>query len=203
MTLQGARACHILFAVIPAKAGIQRILRGARLDPGSALRAVRDDVPARRCTLSGMTLQGARARHILFAVIPAKAGIQWILRGICLDPGSALRAVRDDVESRGAVRGGLSLLGVIPAKAEIQWILRGICLDPGSALQAVRDDVPARRCAPSGMTYRLGTARPAEKEMKQCSRRAARLSPAASASIARPAGARAGGIPSARRRRCS
>ncbi len=34
------------------------------------------------------------------AVIPAKAGIQWLVRGTRLDPGSALRAVRDDVEER-------------------------------------------------------------------------------------------------------
>ena len=29
--------------VIPAKAGLRRLSRGTRLDPGSALRAVRDD----------------------------------------------------------------------------------------------------------------------------------------------------------------
>ena len=39
-------------------------------------------------------------RHILFAVIPAEAGIQWHLRGAHLDPGSALRAVGDDVSAR-------------------------------------------------------------------------------------------------------
>ncbi|MHB8569396.1 MAG: hypothetical protein ACYC97_04265, partial [Metallibacterium sp.] len=47
------------------------------------------------------TLQGAMERRILFAVIPAQAGIQRILRGVCLDPGSALRAVRDDVTKKG------------------------------------------------------------------------------------------------------
>ena len=36
-------------------------MRGARLDPGSALRAVRDDV---------------KKEHAVFAVIPAEAGIQ-------------------------------------------------------------------------------------------------------------------------------
>ena len=58
------------------------------LDPGPALRAVRDD--------------------IFMAVIPAQslppakagAGIQRPLRGACLDPGSALRAVRDDIGER-------------------------------------------------------------------------------------------------------
>ena len=63
------------------------------LDPGPALRAVRDD--------------------IFMAVIPAQslppakagAGIQRPLRGACLDPGSALRAVRDDDKKKGrAVR---------------------------------------------------------------------------------------------------
>ena len=56
-----------------------------------------------------MTLQGAKARHILFAVIPAKAGIQWCLRDACLDPGSALWAVRDDVnKERYAVEGDVN-----------------------------------------------------------------------------------------------
>ena len=97
---------HFL-AVIPGRAqrepGIQRRLPNSRLDPGSALRAVRDDVPARPCWPSGMTLQGAKACHILFAVIPAKAGIQRCLRGACLNPDSALRAVRDDVNKESAV----------------------------------------------------------------------------------------------------
>ena len=37
------------------------------------------------------------------AVIPAKAGIQWLVRGTRLNPGSALWAVRDDVEEEGRV----------------------------------------------------------------------------------------------------
>ena len=43
-----------------------------------------------------------------FGAIPGRAqrepGIQWHLRSARLDPGSALRAVRDDVEKKGAVR---------------------------------------------------------------------------------------------------
>ena len=104
-------------------------MRGARLDPGSALRAVRDDVPARRYAPSGMTsklgavredrparrraptkttLQGARVRRILFAVIPAKAGIQRHLRDARLNPGSALCAVRDDVPARRYAPSGMT-----------------------------------------------------------------------------------------------
>ena len=78
-------------------------MQGARLDPGSALRAVRDDI-RRRSGPSGMTLEEAKA-HTSFAVIPAKAGIQWCLRGARLDPGSALRAVRDDIKRRSAPSG--------------------------------------------------------------------------------------------------
>ena len=85
--------------------------------------------------------------HPLFAVIPAQAGIQRLLRGARLDPGSALRAVLDDTMKSDAPP-----FAVIPAQAGIQWLLRGARLDPGSALRAVRDDVPARRYAPSGMT---------------------------------------------------
>ena len=91
-------------AVIPGRAqcepGIQWYLQGARLDPGSALRAVRDDI-RRRSGPSGMTLEEAKA-HTSFAVIPAKAGIQWYLRGARLDFGSALRAVRDDIRRERA-----------------------------------------------------------------------------------------------------
>ena len=61
-------------------------MRGARLDPGSALRAVRDDT--------------MKSDAPPFAVIPAQAGIQCLLRGARLDPGSALRAVRDDAMKR-------------------------------------------------------------------------------------------------------
>ena len=45
---------------------------------------------------------------LLLAVIPGRAQreprIQWHLRGARLDPGSALRAVRDDVRKKGARR---------------------------------------------------------------------------------------------------
>ena len=34
--------------------------------------------------------------RVFLCVIPVQAGIQWLLRGARLDPGSALRAVRDD-----------------------------------------------------------------------------------------------------------
>ena len=74
----------------------------------SKLGAAREGRPARRRAPTTMTLQGAKERHILFAVIPAKAGIQRHLRGARLDPGSALRAVRDDVKRRGAVRDDVS-----------------------------------------------------------------------------------------------
>ena len=132
---------HILFAVIPAEAGIQRIMRGVCLDPGSALRAVRDDVIKkghRPGGQAGWALRtghddalGTMERHILFAVIPAKAGIQRILRGVCLDPGSALRAVRDDVRKKGRAgrddvkrgvyrRGGRSTFDVIPGPPQAE-----------------------------------------------------------------------------------
>ena len=81
----------------------------------SKLGAVREGRPARRRAPTTMTLQGAKERHILFAVIPAKAGIQRHLRGARLDPGSALRAVRDDVKRRGAVRDDVSRGGAVRA----------------------------------------------------------------------------------------
>ena len=121
---------RVFLCVIPVQAGIQWLLRGVRLDPGSALRAVRDDgtgsaLRAVRDDEAGSALRAVRddirkqvrgvqddgagstlrvvhedarkyARHCPFAVIPAKAGIQRLLRGPRLDPGSALRAVRDD-----------------------------------------------------------------------------------------------------------
>ena len=73
---------------------MQSLLRSARLDPGSALRAVRDDV-------MGWDAPGqndVKKSTPFLAVIPAEAGIQWPLRNARLDPGSALRAVRDDVK---------------------------------------------------------------------------------------------------------
>ena len=123
--------------------------------------AVREDVPAGRCVPATMTPQGAKVRHILFAVIPAEAGIQRILRGVCLDPGSALRAVRDDVKRGAYRRGGRLLLmssrgrrrrnpGSSDLAATVCYArcprgrrrhLRDAHLDPGSALRAVRDDV--------------------------------------------------------------
>ena len=81
----------------------------------SKLGAAREGRPARRRAPTTMTLQGAKERHILFAVIPAKAGIQRHLRGARLDPGSALRAVRDDVKRRGAVRDDVSRGGAVRA----------------------------------------------------------------------------------------
>ena len=87
-------------------------LRGTRLDPGSVLRAVRDDVSEGTCRPGDVNGEGVPGGHSggksaphSFAVIPAEAGIQWHLRGTRLDPGSALRAVRDDV-SEGAYRPG-------------------------------------------------------------------------------------------------
>ena len=81
--------------------------------------------------------------HPLFAVIPAQAGIQWLLHSARLDPGSALRAVRDDAMTSDAPP-----FAVIPAQAGIQCLLRGARLDPGSALRAVRDDAMKRMCRP-------------------------------------------------------
>ena len=75
-------------SVIPAKAGIQWLLRNARLDPGSALRAVRDDEGSGQpCAIRNGIRREERA-HL--SVIPAQAGIQWLLRNARLAPGSAL-----------------------------------------------------------------------------------------------------------------
>ena len=50
-----------------------------------------------------------------FGVIPGRAqrepGIQWYLRGARLDPGSALRAVRDDNKKKGAPSGMMAREG--------------------------------------------------------------------------------------------
>ena len=104
------------------------------LDPGSALRAVRDD--------------------IFMAVIPAQAGIasptaklviQRSLRGACLDPGSALRAVRDDdKEKTRAVRDDEKKKG---------WAVRD---DVGEEARAGRDDTShaASRMMASGWGVR-------------------------------------------------
>ena len=76
------------------------------------LRAVRNDIERERARPGTSMEKGALGGHSRgksaphsFAVIPAEAGIPWHLRGARLDPGSALRAVRDDVK-RGAYRRG-------------------------------------------------------------------------------------------------
>ena len=59
---------------------MQRVMRSARLDPGSVLRTVRDDVPARCGALSGTTPKERKGplsgMTLPFAVIAADAGIQ-------------------------------------------------------------------------------------------------------------------------------
>ncbi len=89
-----AMTARVFLCLIPVQAGIQWLLRGARLDPGPALRAVRDDIKEKE--RAGWEDARKYARHRPFAVIPAEAWIQWLLRDARLDPGPALRAVRDD-----------------------------------------------------------------------------------------------------------
>ena len=84
-------------------------------------------------------------RTPLFAVIHGaqrEPGIQWYLRDARLDPGSALRAVRDDVKRRRgrAIRGGFAFLLSSPRRRGSS----GTCGIPAW--------IPARPCAPSGMT---------------------------------------------------
>ena len=59
-----------------------------------------------------------------FAVIPkppqAEPGTQWYLRSARLDPGSALRAVRDDVKREGGDGGDVLLLAVIPGPPQAE-----------------------------------------------------------------------------------
>ena len=113
-------------------------------------------IPARRCAPSGMTSKaGAHDPAWLrfFAVIPAQAGIQWPLRCVRLDPGSALCAVRDDVKSKGARSGVASLFCCHPRGCGDPVRLAARTLDPGSALRAVRDDIE-RWGTPFGMTSR-------------------------------------------------
>ena len=94
------------------------------------------------------------------------------LRGTRLDPGSALRAVREDVVFCCHPRGSGD--PVAPARRRY---LRCARLDPGSALQAVRDDVPARPCGPFGMTSEEGppVADPHLASAHHCSVRSTRM----------------------------
>ena len=61
--------------------------------------------------------------HFL-AVIPGRAqrepGIQRRLPNSCLDPGSALRAVRDDVKKSGVPAGGRFAFDVIPGPPQAE-----------------------------------------------------------------------------------
>ena len=111
-------------------------MRDARLDPGSALRAVRDDV------------KRERAR---------RQGIQSPLRDACLDPGSALRAVRDDVKrerERGrAVRDDVERKDIVRGDGERKGVVRDdvflFAVVPGcgtSALGRGRSQVPGMVC---------------------------------------------------------
>ena len=121
---------QVFLWVIPEKAGIQRLLRGPRLDPGSALRAVRDD----RAGSALRAVQDDKAGSTLRAV---RDDIRKQVRGVQDDgAGSTLRVVHEDARKYAR----RCLFAVIPAKAGIQWLLRGVRLDPGSALRAVRDD---------------------------------------------------------------
>ena len=81
---------------------MQRVMRSARLDPGSVLRAVRDDVPARCYAPSGMTPKERKGplsgMTLPFAVIAADAGIQsdspqgrWIPAQCCAPSGMTYR----------------------------------------------------------------------------------------------------------------
>ena len=68
---------------------MRRVMRSTRLDPGSALRAVRDDAERKK---------GAAVRDdVAFCCHPRECGDPVRLAARPLDPGSALRAVRDDV----------------------------------------------------------------------------------------------------------
>ena len=167
-------------------------MRGACLDPGSALRAVRDDgtgsaLRAVRDDKAGSALRAVRddirkqvrgvqddgagstlrvvhedarkyARHCPFAVIPAKAGIQWLLRGACLEAGSALRAVRDDNrEKERAVRddGAGAALHAVLEEGVQECVRRGeVCMvvargadQPSSASSRARSS--SRRKSPA------------------------------------------------------
>ena len=121
---------QVFLWVIPEKTGIQRLLRGPRLDPGSALRAVRDD----RAGSALRAVQDDKAGSTLRAV---RDDIRKQVRGVQDDgAGSTLRVVHEDARKYAR----RCPFAVIPAKAGVQWLLRGVRLDPGSALRAVRDD---------------------------------------------------------------
>ena len=94
----------------------------------------------------------------LFAVIPAQAGIQWLLRGARLDPGSALRAVRDDISKRGSA----AHFAVIPAKS-LPPRRRGRG-SSGSRVASVR--ISARRAAHSSRSATLTGTRAARSAGK-------------------------------------
>ena len=62
-----------LFCCHHREGGDPVALRDARLDPGSALRAVRDDVPARRCAPSGMTSEFSRRSRLSWPVASTRS----------------------------------------------------------------------------------------------------------------------------------
>ena len=109
-------------------------MRKDLLDPGSALRAVRDDVGVGSRAVRDDVGTGPRAVWDDGSAGP---------RAVPDDVGEGLCAVWDDV--------GEAATFVIPAQAGIQGCMRGAHLDPGSALRAVRDDGKKK---PSGMTAR-------------------------------------------------
>ena len=87
------------FVVLPGRAlrepGIQWHWRAARLDPGSALRAVRDDIKKERCATSlgdvllFAVIPGRAQRELFFAVIPGARCASCF----CRHPGRALCAL--------------------------------------------------------------------------------------------------------------
>ena len=120
-------------------------MRGAHLDPGSALRAVRDDISKERTPLGMASKEEGRA--VQHDVKRGRAG------GMTSREG---RAVRDGVLLFGVIPGppqaepGIQRLGAVTAclaRSPRGWRrhLRGARLDPGSALRAVRDDVSKER----------------------------------------------------------
>ena len=102
---------------------------------------VRCRVPSWRTSMDGSGRMNPLCRHP--RARQREAGIRWCLRGACLDPGAALRAVRDDVK-RSAMATAFLLSS--PRK-------RGSS-GPGEALTWI----PARPCGWSGMANRPGAA---------------------------------------------
>ncbi|WP_298150964.1 hypothetical protein, partial [Metallibacterium sp.] len=88
------------------------------LDPGSALRAVRDDKVSVREALRTVLDGGGRGPRAVW-----NDGVDWV-RAVREDVGEKLRAVWDGV--------GEAAPFVIPAQAGIQRPLREGLLDPGS-----------------------------------------------------------------------